>query len=553
MALDRSHLSASAVTKKMKHYHARLLRSTVISGGAALLLVGFTGWRPAQALTYQTGGVTITLQTTLGYTVGLRTAPVNNETAGLNTDDGDRNFRSGVMANRFQALEQLNIQDGNYGLRASALGWLDTMYLQNNKNNSPNTFNSYGVGNQAFPSQTVANEGRRFEPLAIFLYGTQYFDDGTQSLRWQVGRQTITWGETLFSTDGISGLQAPVDAYQGELLPNPQAQALFLPTGAAALNYNFGEGNSISVYWQFEYEADVLPGVGSYFSGADIVGPGAQRILGTPVNAGAISLYRSPDIAPANGLDQFGISGHTTIGRFGLGAYFVRGIPKAPNIYVNQFAFSNFRPGPAGLQAGQYNIAYAQPVNAYALSFSTILGAANVAGEFSVRTNQPLVSAETMYTSSASYSNPLYPIGTVGNAALSGIDLTGPLPLMPNGIAVESELTVNDVFGVTKNESALTPGRTSEGAHFEITASPTYYPVQNLSVSFPVGWSTSFVGNSQYDATENAGTGTIDVGIKAVYRHLWIMGINYQRYYGSPERQANIDRDFATLYLQRSF
>lgn len=536
---------------------SKLFQGAAVSGATLALCIMPIAWSGARAATFTLNdGITVTLQTTLDYTGGIRTAPVDSQIATLNTDDGDRNFRSGVMANRLQTLEQLNVRDGDYGLRASAFAWLDTVYLQNSKNNSPNTFNSYGIGTKGFPSQTVANEGRRIEPLALFLYGTEYFDGGEQNLKWQIGRQTITWGEALFSLDGISGLQAPVDAYEGSLLPNPQAQALFLPTGAVSLNYNFGDGNSVAAYWQFEYEADILPGVGSYFSPADIVGPGAQRILASPIDEGAASLYRAPDITPANGLDQFGVSAHTRIGQYGIGAYFVRGIPKGPNVYVNAFARSSYKETPTGLSVGQYNLAYAQPVNAYALSFTALaFGNANVTGEISGRTNQPLVGSESLYTSStpASYNHPLYPIGDVLDAQLSMIDLTPPLPLMPNGTSIAAELTMNKVLTVTRNRENLEPGRTAQGASFEITFEPSYYPLPNLEVEFPIGWTTAFYGKSQYDSTENAGTGTIDVGITGVYRSVWTMGLNYQRYYGSASGEPYLDRDFATLFLQYSF
>lgn len=525
-----------------------LLQGTTFIGGICLF-----GFAPlvAQAASVKLGDFTITLQSTFGYTLGARTAPVDNGTAGLNNDDGDRNFRSGLMADRFQTLEQLGIVDGSYGFRASALAFIDTVYLQHSQNNSPNTFNSYGIGPHGFPSATVANEGRKFEPLAAFIYGAESFDNGNQKLSWQFGRQTITWGESLFSLDGISGLQAPVDAYQGELLPNPQAQALFLPTGAISAGYDLGNGLSVDAYWQFEYEADILPGVGSYFSPEDFIGPGGQRILGSTISEGAASVYRAPDIRPSNGLNQFGFAAHDSFGNYELGAYFVRGIPKGPNVYTNSPAF--FTPEPSGLKVGEYNIVYAQPVNAYAVSASTLFMGANVAAEFSGRTNQPLASAPS-YTSAnpANYNNPLYAIGDVVDAQMSVLDLTPPLPLMPNGAQIEAELTLNDVLSVTKNKAALIRGNTSEGGGFEGVITPNWFPRSNIEIETPVGWTTTFLGDSQYDSSA-AGTGTIDVGLEAVYNANLTVGVNYQRYYGPPNRQGNLDRDFLTAYVQRTF
>jgi hypothetical protein len=438
------------------------LKRTVLRQNALASAVIFVAFIPvhARAASIQLGEYTITLQSTLSYALGNRTAPVNNELANLNNDDGDRNFRYGIMENRFQTLEQLNIRNGDYGFRGSALGWIDTTYLQNNKNNSPNTFNAYDVGPQGFPSATVANQGRRIEPLAAFIYGAEYFNNGNDKLSWQVGRQTITWGESLFAPDGIASLQAPIDFYLAEITPNAQLQSVFLPTGAASGSYHFASGLTVAAYWQFEFEPDVLPGAGSYFGSVDeagdIIGPGAQRLLITPVNEGAVAIYRAADIRPENGLDQFGFSAHKQINASDIGLYFVRGISKVPGAYISEYRSPVM--GPAGPSVGQYNLVYAKPTNAYAVSGSTLLGSANIAGEISGRTNQPL-HGEGVYASAdpANYNNQLYAAGDVIDAQLSTIYTVPPLPLLTNGGLFLAEGALNRVVSVTVNKAVLTP------------------------------------------------------------------------------------------------
>jgi hypothetical protein len=533
-------------------YRAYLLRHIAPLGVVAGVALTPFFATSARAASVQLGDVTVTLQSTLDYTLGVRTAPVNNtylNVNGLNSDDGDRNFSNGVMANRIQTLEQLNIQDGNYGLRASALAYLDTVYLGQSKNSSPDTFNSYGIGPRSFTSETIANEGRKIEPLALFVYGSEFLDGGASKLSWQIGRQTITWGETLFSFDGIAGLQAPADFYQAQLLPNPQAQALFLPTGAARLSYQFANGLTLDGYWQFEYEADELPGVGSYFSASDAVGPGGQRILFSPINEGAAGLYRGPDVRPNNGLDQFGLSAHDNFGNFGAGIYFVQGIPKGPNVYTNVTGANT--PTSTGVSEGVYNIVYAKPVDAFGASISTLIGSANVAAEFSDRINQPLIS-DPQYTTTANYNDPLYAEGNVVNLTANGIYLTPPLPIFTNGIAISTELTLNDVTSVNRHAENLVAGNTSEGGQYELVATPNWFPTSSLEVEIPIGWSTTFLGDSQYDGSA-AGTSTYDIGLEGIYKNNLSFGMNYQRYAGPPNRESNLDRDFVTFYVQRTF
>jgi hypothetical protein len=547
---ERIILSVFISSKSLK---SRLFRSTLAAGSAALLTISPLVVRPAQALTVQSGPFTITLQSTLSWTGGYRTSTFDNaymdEPGNANIDDGDRDFRHGPIANRFQTLEQLNIQDGSYGLRASGLAYIDTVYLGNNENNSPYTFNTYSVGPRGFPSGTVANEGRRLEPLALFVYGAEELgSSGSDRLSWQIGRQTITWGEGLFTFDTIAGLQAPADFYQAELLPNPQAQALYLPTGAAQFALTTDGGPTIDAYWKFEYEPSILPGVGSYFSPADIIGPGASQIIQGYHGDPFPNAPRGKDIRPANGFDQFGLNARENFGNSTYGFYFVRGIPTSPGV-VTQLGLTGLANPPA--IAKNYAIYYPDPVNAIAASYSTLLGEANVAAELSGRLNQPLASSIDTFGALPSYGNVPYAKGDVIVADVSSIYATPPLPAFPNGMVIESELTTSKIVSITENRLNLAAG-TDEGAGTEIVFDPNWFPLGDLELETPVGWSETFIGHSRFDSS-NAGTGTIDLGLKFTYKSNLQFGFNYQRYYGSVIRQGNLDRDFATLYVNKTF
>ena len=111
---------------------------------------------------------------------------------------------------------------------------------------------------------------------------------------------------------------------------------------------------------------------------------------------------------------------------------------------------------------------------------------------------------------------------------------------------------MNDVLSVTNRRAALTPGNTSEGGAFETTFRPSWFPTRNLEIDFPVGWTTTFLGDSEYDQSA-AGTSTYDIGLVGIYKNNLTFGVNYQRYAGPPNRQSNIDRDFATFYIDKTF
>ncbi|HZW14263.1 MAG TPA: DUF1302 family protein, partial [Noviherbaspirillum sp.] len=80
---------------------------------------------------------------TLKYSVLSR---VNDPSPGLlsspNLDDGDRNFKKGVVSNRVDWLTELDVSRGNMGARVSAAAWYDSVYRQGTDHDSPGTSNN---------------------------------------------------------------------------------------------------------------------------------------------------------------------------------------------------------------------------------------------------------------------------------------------------------------------------------------------------------------------------------------------------------------------------
>jgi hypothetical protein len=356
-----------------------LLRSSVLMGLATVIVISTDMPAVRAATLYNNGTVTISLESTLSWTLGVRVAPTNSQLlANKNNDDGDRNFRQGLVENRGDILEQLDIADGNYGFHGSFAAWLDTVYLHHNQNNSPSTYNSFGP-NDSFISATVNQQGRKFEPLTAYVFGSNYFNNGNQNLTWRFGRQTVLWGDSLFfGKDAIAGGQAPIDLYRAQAVADLQAQDLFLPTGSIYLSYDVNPHLTIQAYDNFEYEADQYPGVGSYFQFADFLAPGGQRVLIANLGpAGDLSVYHGRDQTPANGFGQFGVAVRSHIGTVDLGAYYIRFDDKSAQVY--EFVNRNDIPTPAngGLSLGTYSLVYAQNINAFGISAS---GSVEVAG-----------------------------------------------------------------------------------------------------------------------------------------------------------------------------
>ena len=568
------------ITNIMAQEHVRtaprlrknLLRGSALVGLAVIAGISSDGPNAHAATLYNNGAVTISLESTLSWTVGVRTGSPNSQLlANPNGDDGDRNFRHGLVENRGDILEQLDIADGNYGFHGSFSAWLDTVYLQHNQNNSPSTYNNFGPNN-SFTSATVNRQGRRFEPLSAYIFGSEDFGNGNQNVTWRIGRQTVLWGDSLFfGKDAIAGGQAPIDLYRASTVADLQAQDLFLPTGSIYVSFAVNPFLTIQAYDNFEYEADQFPGSGSYFAANDFLSPGGERILIAPTPAGELAVYHGHDQTPANGFGQFGVALRSHIGDVDVGAYYVRFDDKGPQVYAFSPAPGAPIPAKGGYSVGTYSLVYPQNINVFGFSGSGTIMDANVAGEISGRTNMDLFSGPGITIPYGEQANttthPRYAIGDTIDAQISTLYVTPALPLMPGGASIAAEAVWNKVLTVTENKSALVPNRTSEGAAVEAVFTPTYYNFfPQTEIDVPIGVTANIIGRSQYDPGMNAGTGLINLGVKAIYRQTWVVGMNYARYYGTPTAvpaasnnpsgtngQPYIDRDFVSLYVQHTF
>jgi len=505
----------------------------------------------------------INLNTTVEYSNILRVnSPSSALTSDINANDGDLDLQHGLVDNTFDILPVFDLVYGNYGVHVSGEAFLDTAYLGRTQNSSALSYNPYSTDSRHFTSATRNVNGENAVLLDAFAYGTQYFDGGAQSLTVKIGRQTLLWGQSLyFPTNGIAAGQAPIDVIKANGLPNAQSQQVFLPVGQAVVTYSPNQALSFQAYYQFEWKPDSLEGVGSYFSTTDILDKGGQRIIGAePIPAygyPGFYLYRVKNLQPSSRNGQFGAAVQGAIGSFDLGLYALRYDAKAPEgVYsgLASVAGANL-PG----NGASYWLVYGRDIQAYAGSFSTTVGDANVAGEISGKRNLPLVSVVSPFVLTYPGSNnagDLFPVGSTYAAQLSTIYLTPPLPLDPGGVTITGEVAMNHVLSVDKNKAALEPGRDNTAAAFDLVLSPTYDEVlPSLNLSFPIGLKYNFLGRSQIDSTMNHGTGTINFGVSATYRQVWTASLTYQDYFGKADPTLNplADRGYVSFSAQRTF
>jgi len=303
-------------------------------------------------------------------------------TADVNADDGNRNFAGGSMINnRLGLLGELNLRHGREGLFLRGSAFYDDSYRGSNDNDSPGTVNKSG-SNTEFTSQARRNLGQRARLLDAYAYGG--FDLGSTALDLRVGRQVVSWGESLFFPNA-SGAQSPADATKANV-PGAEVKEILLPVGQVYAQWGLTPRWSLAAYWQWEWQRTELDPVGSYFSGTDVVGPGASVLL-VPALApfGADRVPRGDDFSPSDS-GQWGVSTRFQVDdATEAGLYYLHYGDKNPVGVQFDYTAVQVAPGVFVPIPAQYHVAYADNIEMIGSSVSTqVLGTALV-GELSYR------------------------------------------------------------------------------------------------------------------------------------------------------------------------
>lgn len=529
-----------------------------------MLTVVLTGTLPASAAELlQSDGWDLRWDNTLRYTAAFRLTYYDDAlVADPNADDGDRNFAPGLISNRFDLLSELDLSNGPFGVEVSAAAWYDTAYHGTNSNDSAATFNPFTVPHNRFTHAVEILHGEDADLLNAFAYGGFDLDDVPVSFR--VGRHTLLWGESLFfANNGIAAGQAPIDAIKAASEPEAEAKELFLPVGQVSATIQPRSWLSLSLYDQFEWRRTRLPGSGSYFSDADFLDAGGERLIVAPNKF----LYRTPDVVPpASG--QYGAAMHVTLDDVDYGFYALRFNAKEPEIFI-------FTTPPAGDNVGDYWLVFPAGIQAYGASFSTYVSDSTLAGEISVRRNMPLVS-QSLFSlpggNGGGYGGATFApapgvhelvnkISTVTSYA-TGDTLQGQLSsvstLSPGALwdsaDFSAELAANDLLGVTGGVAQLAQGRNRLAAATRAVLEPRYFQVlPALDISVPIGLGYDLIGRSSDNSSMNYGAGDFELGLTATWRTVWEGSITFTHFFGPADRQPFGDRDFVSISIQRTF
>ncbi len=551
----------------------RVMRPTAL---AAAALIGMLA-APAFGFEIDTGNPDLKLSwdNTFKYSTGFRVKSPSPSIVGgpnydpasanyfPNTDDGSRNFRTGMISNRLDVLSELDLSFRDVGFRISAAGWYDTVYQRNtNANDSPGTSNPVSVAYNQFPDATRQLHGGDAEVLDAFVFGK--FKLGAMSATVRAGKHTLLYGESLMlGANGIAAAQAPIDVVKAATVPNAQFKEFMMPVNQLSGQLQITPDIAVGGYYLLDWTPDRLPGAGSYFSAMDSVGTGGERLIVGYSPAGNVGFLREADMK-AKKAGQGGVQLRFHVGEVDYGVYAVRWNDHGPSgLYLHPFASPVV--SASGLQVGTYQWAFHEGIRAVGGSFTTTLGSVNIAGEVSLRSNTPLDSdAQLDVFGADNSSHPLYAVGKSAHVNFNWIASLGPTFLAREADFV-GEIAWNRRLSITKNAAALNPNATRDATNIRVVFEPKYrQALPGLDLSVPVGLGYGIAGNSSVvGAFLGKHTGDISVGLNGSYLDVWRFGLNLTHYFGSAApfieyghrtfKQSSADRDFVSLNVRRTF
>lgn len=202
---------------------------------------------------------------------------------------GDPNSSCGAGANVAQFSNgdngDLNYKKGD--LFASYIKGTHELLL-----NFPDGYKFLGRGTWLYDFKATDTRRTDLEPDAkdqlardvrlLDFWGSKDFTIGSQTARLRIGNQVLNWGESVYGIGGINATNS-LD-YQKLAVPGTQLKEAVLPAPMISFATGLGSGVSLDSYYQFRWNQNRYPPVGSFFSVSDIFGKGREPLYLSTTN-----------------------------------------------------------------------------------------------------------------------------------------------------------------------------------------------------------------------------------------------------------------------------
>ncbi|WP_236173376.1 DUF1302 domain-containing protein [Pseudomonas pseudonitroreducens] len=428
------------------------------SAFACVLPLMLSGQSKAVEFSFLDNQLSGSLDTTVSYGALWRVQGQDKTNNDVNSNDGNRNFSTGLASEVYKITSDLEATYQNYGLFMRGSAFYDTQIMDKRNdyydhNEPPQPSQSY-PHNDHFTDATRDTAGHRAEILDAYLYGN--WDIAEHPLSARLGNQVFNWGEGVFYRGGINTTN-PVDAAKFRL-PGSELKEVLMPVEAVSFNIGLTDNLSMDAFYQWNWKETRLDPAGTFFSETDLFADGGNtgytrvKALSDPTFQSLYPMLSASHFAGLQGTDYLDQNGYFKVshigkdinakndGQFGVafhyiaeqlnstefGFYFVNYHAKDPVIYadlnqsyagldMDQLARLVGSPSydalvqSGGPMLGLINAAaavdmanqanarreYVENIRMYGLSFNTTLGDASLFGEIAYRPNLPIGVATT--------------------------------------------------------------------------------------------------------------------------------------------------------------
>jgi len=581
----------------------------------------------AQAVELDTGNPdwTVRLDNTVKYNYGVRTESADKRMLGTpNNNDGDYNFRKAGtnITNRVDLLTEMDVVYQNHmGFRVSAASWYDKAYENTGSNSNPFVNGNGGTSglvandprlaavtgdNVGNGSPHLSNYARRYytgpsgEILDAFVfYSTEIGEESLLSAK--AGQHNVFWGETILNpVHSISYGQSGLDLAKLAASPGTEAKELFVPRNQLSMSFTVNPELTVGAQYFLDWDAARLPEAGTYYSGSDLVGFGAQSFLLGNTNGVVPGSPLGCGLAPCNGLTNVRRGHDLTPDKRGdwgimakwspawldgtLGVYYRETSEILPQAWLDARGLSSANPNgtpPAGqvpavvntlnsLGTATYQMAYADNIKIVGLSLSKDVGGVSVGSDLNVRHNMPLASIPAIVSTNSPlglgqglgllsartaatgvvYDTPqkgdsMAATGDTLHWTLNGL-MTFPKTPVFDSASLLAELYYSNLLKLDSKNEALYKGKdsyrgidapTRDNWGIAVNFTPTWYQVfPGVDLSAPMSINVGLDGVSPVSGGGAKDTGNYAVGVGAVVYNKYFIDLKYVDAFGKTDK-----------------
>lgn len=279
---------------------------------AGVLPLLVAGQAQAVEFSFADNEITGSIDTTVSYGQLWRVQGQDKSNNDINTNDGNRNFDTGLVSEVFKITSDLEASYRNYGVFIRGTAFYDTQIMD--KRNDFLGAGAYEPSqnyprDNSFTRETRHKAGRDAQILDAYVYGN--WDVAEMPVTARFGKQVFNWGEGIFYHGGINTTN-PLNAAQFRL-PGSELKEVLVPVEALSFSIGLTDNLSMETFYQFNWKETAIDPVGTYFSETDLFADGghtaysesgalAGALTPNPL-LGGLSLYQASVLNPAYGLN----------------------------------------------------------------------------------------------------------------------------------------------------------------------------------------------------------------------------------------------------------